>query len=72
MRVDLDDVGLRLRSRDTLCHCGRPVDRKCGGDVKRNHLTTRKIEESRGGSNRWGAEAYDTVIVIHQCYGVIA
>lgn len=57
---------------NTLREGGRPVEGKHGGDVKGNHLTTRKIEKSRGGGNRWRAEADVTVKVIHQSYGIIA
>ena len=70
--VDLDNVGLGLRGVKTLRVGGRPVYREGGGDVEGNHLTTRKIEESCSGGNRWRAEADVTVKVMHQCYGVIA
>lgn len=50
----------------------RPVERKLGGYVERDNLTTSKIEESRSGGDWWRAKANDTVIVIHQRYGIIA
>lgn len=72
VRVDLDDVSLRLTPTDALLESGWSVDGEVGRGLERSHLATRKVDELSGGSDGWWAEVYSAIKVQHLHGGIPA